>query len=70
MTTCSSLLPKKFHGQKILADHNPWGRKKLDMTEQHACCLMYLTWVTQGSRHAVCLGSYPGPPGVVEGPFQ
>ena len=26
-------LPRKFHGQRSLADYSPWGRKKSDMTE-------------------------------------
>ena len=26
-------LPGEFHGQRSLAGHNPWGHKKLDMTE-------------------------------------
>ena len=27
-------LPGEFHGQKILADYSPWGRKEVDMTER------------------------------------
>ena len=26
-------LPEKFHGQRSLAGHSPWGRRELDMTE-------------------------------------
>ena len=26
-------LPEEFHGQRSLADYNPWGRKELHMTE-------------------------------------
>ena len=27
-------LPGKFHGQRRLAGHSPWGRKESDTTEQ------------------------------------
>ena len=27
-------LPGNFHGQRSLADHNPWGHKESDTTEQ------------------------------------
>ena len=27
-------LPRKFHGQRSLVDHSPWGRKESDTTEQ------------------------------------
>jgi len=26
--------PGEFHGQRSLADYNPWGHKELDLTEQ------------------------------------
>ena len=29
----SVFLPGEPHGQRSLADHSPWGRKELDMTE-------------------------------------
>ena len=32
--THSRILAGEFHGQRILADYNPWGHKELDMTEQ------------------------------------
>ena len=44
-------LPGKFHGQKSLASYSPWGRKKLNITEQlnthththtHSCARWYL----------------------------
>ena len=28
-------LSGEFHGQRSLAGYSPWGRKELDMTEQH-----------------------------------
>ena len=28
-----STLPRKFHGQRSLADYSPWGLKESDMTE-------------------------------------
>ena len=33
MGTCSSILPRKFQGQRNLADYSPWRCKELDMTE-------------------------------------
>ena len=27
-------LPREFHGQRSLESYSPWGRKRLDMTEQ------------------------------------
>ena len=34
MTTHSSVLAWKSHGQRSLAGYSPWGRKELDPTEQ------------------------------------
>ena len=33
MATHSSILARKFPGQKSLAGYNPWGHKALDMTD-------------------------------------
>ena len=34
-----STLPRKFHGQRSLADYGPWGLKESDMTKltEHVC---------------------------------
>ena len=32
-------LPREFHGQRSLESYSPWGRKRLDMTEQHPLSL-------------------------------
>ena len=34
MTPTPVFLPGKFHGQRSLTGHSPWGRKELDMTER------------------------------------
>ena len=34
MTTHSSILARKSHGQKSMAGYSPWGRKELDMAER------------------------------------
>ena len=36
MATTPVFLPGEFHGHRSLAGYSPWGRKQLDMTEQHA----------------------------------
>ena len=33
MATHSSILPEKYHGQRSLVGHCPWGSKELDTTE-------------------------------------
>ena len=33
MATCSSILARKFHGQRVLAGYSPWGWGKSDTTE-------------------------------------
>jgi len=33
VATHSSILPGKFHGQRILEDYSPWNHKELDMPE-------------------------------------
>ena len=40
--THSSILARKFHGQRSLTDYSPWDLKKLDMTEcvVRACARM------------------------------
>ena len=35
VATHSSILPGKFHGQRILEDYSPWNHKELDIPEQH-----------------------------------
>ena len=40
-------LPRKFHGQRILAGYSAWGCKESDMTEQqskHTHKWFYVTW--------------------------
>ena len=34
MSTCSSILAWKFHGQRILVGYRPWGHKESDMAER------------------------------------
>ena len=34
MSTHSSILAGKFHGQRTLAGHRSWGGEELEMTEQ------------------------------------
>ena len=34
MATHSNILAIKFHGQRSLVGHNPWGRKESDTTER------------------------------------
>ena len=34
MATHSSILAKKFHGQRSLVGYSPWGHKELNTTEQ------------------------------------
>ena len=46
-------LPGEVHGQRSLAGHSPWGRKKSDMTEQ--LVLSGIAWLV--SAGMVC---YPG----------
>ena len=36
MTTLSSILAGKSHGQRSLAGYSPWGRKESDTTEHDA----------------------------------
>ena len=48
-------LPGEFHGQRNLADYNPWGCKELDLTEQlafsfHECAATQCPGVSQGSK--------------------
>ena len=37
MATQSSILARKFHRQRSLADYSPWDLKELDMTECVVC---------------------------------
>ena len=39
-------LPGKFHGQRSLAGHSPWGYKELDVTEQ-----LTLSFVHKNTSH-------------------
>ena len=39
VATHSSILARKFHGQRSLVGYSPWGCKELDMTEQLTCPL-------------------------------
>ena len=34
MSTCSSILAWKFHGQRILVGYRPWGHRESDMAER------------------------------------
>ena len=34
MATLSSILARKSHGQRSLADYSPWGRKESNMSER------------------------------------
>ena len=36
MATCSSILARKFHGQRKPAGYSPWGHRELDTTEHAA----------------------------------
>ena len=36
MATPPVFLPGEFHGQRSLADYNPWGPKELDITELYS----------------------------------
>ena len=45
MATLSSILARKSHGQRSLADYSPWGRKESNKTEQLSLSL-------RGSQHS------------------
>jgi len=53
MITHCRILPKKFQGQRSLADYSSWSCKALDMTEvtEHACRHKRFGAHHQGSGH-------------------
>ena len=57
IATHSSILPRGFHGQRILAGISSWGCKELDMTEQLKLSLFTVSPPLYGSQLCPCEGA-------------
>lgn len=58
MAPHSSILPRRFHGQRNLADYSSWGHTELNLTEQLSTST---AWAWKGNYASVCFPfSIPG----------
>ena len=46
------LLPRKFHGQRVLVSYSPWGHKESDTTEQLTLSLEFKGSLVEGGLGA------------------
>ena len=58
MTTHSSILDWRIHGQRSLAGYSPWGCKELDMTQQLLLSLLTFTFVKPKKRKKYTVSYY------------
>ena len=59
MASHSSILARKFHGQRSLEGYSPWGHKEPDITElTHTCCLQPTTLSHWGNFTKMVLSYY------------